>query len=61
MLINDFPLIEPAVSSLEQRIQAALEAMRDGIPVVLLDDFDRENEADLIVAAERLTTEQWRC
>ena len=42
---------------LEGRIAAALEATRAGTPVILLDDFDRENEADLIVAAERLTTE----
>ncbi|GAA3988827.1 hypothetical protein GCM10022279_09900 [Comamonas faecalis] len=28
--------------------------MRQGIPVVVLDDDDRENEVDLIVAAERL-------
>jgi 3,4-dihydroxy 2-butanone 4-phosphate synthase len=58
MLIHDFPLTAPAVSavsSLEQRIANALDAMRAGIPVVLLDDFDRENEADLIVAAEKLT------
>ncbi len=40
---------------LAQRIAQALEAMREGRPVVLLDDDDRENEADLILAAERLT------
>jgi len=45
------------VFSLETRIHAALEAMRAGIPVILLDDFDRENEADLIVATDRLTVE----
>jgi len=45
------------VLSLESRIHAALEAMRAGIPVILLDDFDRENEADLIVATDRLTVE----
>jgi 3,4-dihydroxy 2-butanone 4-phosphate synthase len=39
------------------RIAVALQAMRDGRPVLLQDDFDRENEADLIVAAERLTVE----
>ena len=44
-------------NDLEGRIRGALEAMRAGIPVILLDDFDRENEADLIVAAERLTVE----
>jgi 3,4-dihydroxy 2-butanone 4-phosphate synthase len=43
--------------ALEKRIQAALAAMRDGVPVILLDDFDRENEADLIVAADKLTVE----
>ncbi|PYD87914.1 3,4-dihydroxy-2-butanone-4-phosphate synthase [Pseudomonas syringae pv. pisi] len=44
-------------NDLEGRIAAALAAMRDGIPVILLDDFDRENEADLIVAAEKLSVE----
>ena len=42
---------------LEGRISAALDAMRAGIPVILLDDFDRENEADLIVAAEHITSD----
>lgn len=42
---------------LEGRIAAALDAMRSGIPVILLDDFDRENEADLIVAAEHITSD----
>ncbi|KWR83977.1 3,4-dihydroxy-2-butanone 4-phosphate synthase [Cupriavidus sp. SHE] len=40
---------------LAERIAQALDAMRDGRPAVLLDDDDRENEADLILAAERLT------
>jgi len=44
-------------NDLEGRIKAALEATRLGIPVILLDDFDRENEADLIVAAEKLSVE----
>jgi 3,4-dihydroxy 2-butanone 4-phosphate synthase/GTP cyclohydrolase II len=29
--------------------------MRRGHPVILVDDFDRENEADLIVAAEKIS------
>jgi 3,4-dihydroxy 2-butanone 4-phosphate synthase len=57
MLMQDFPVAETAMSPLEHRITQALAAMRAGIPVVLLDDFDRENEADLIVAAERLTVD----
>jgi len=44
-------------NDLEGRIAAALAAMRAGVPVILLDDFDRENEADLIVAAEKLSVE----
>ncbi|MBJ7313823.1 3,4-dihydroxy-2-butanone-4-phosphate synthase [Rugamonas sp. CCM 8940] len=44
-------------TDLEGRIGAALAAMRAGVPVILLDDFDRENEADLILAAEKVTVE----
>lgn len=47
----------PACVSAPPRIAAALQAMRDGRPVVLQDDHDREDEADLIVAAQRLTVE----
>lgn len=46
---------EPPVLPFEQRFERALRDMRRGHPVILVDDFDRENEADLIVAAERLT------
>ena len=54
MLVNSYTLLS---NDLEGRIQSALAAMRAGIPVILLDDFDRENEADLILSAEKLTTE----
>jgi 3,4-dihydroxy 2-butanone 4-phosphate synthase len=37
------------------RLARALHHMRIGRPVIVMDDFDRENEADLIVAAEKLT------
>lgn len=40
---------------LDLRMRAALGALREGRPVLLLDDDGRENEADLIVAAERVT------
>lgn len=42
-----------AVSSIE----AALTAMAAGTPLVVVDDEDRENEGDLIVAAEMATPE----
>ncbi len=54
MLVNTYTLHS---TDLDGRIEAALAATRAGIPVILLDDFDRENEADLIVAAEKLTVE----
>ena len=30
----------------------AIEALRKGVPIVIVDDQDRENEGDLVVAAE---------
>ncbi len=54
MLVNQYTLHS---TDLEGRMRAALDAMRAGIPMILLDDFDRENEADLIVAADKLSVE----
>jgi 3,4-dihydroxy 2-butanone 4-phosphate synthase len=39
----------------EERLRRALEDMRLGRPVILVDDFDRENEADLVAAAETIS------
>ncbi|KAI3591157.1 3,4-dihydroxy-2-butanone 4-phosphate synthase [Cupriavidus sp. U2] len=52
---GDIAMAEADPRPLAERIAQALDAMREGRPVVLLDDDDRENEADLILAAERLT------
>lgn len=49
------PVGEPYQPQHEQRVEKALEAMRAGRPVILVDDDDRENEADLIVAAEKIS------
>ena len=38
-----------------ERISRALANMRSGRPVLLMDDFDCENEVDLIVAAEKIS------
>ncbi len=38
-------------------IDLAIQAIRDGKAVVVVDDEDRENEGDLIFAASRVTTE----
>ncbi len=40
------------------RIEEAVEAIRAGRMVIVVDDEDRENEGDLIMAAEHATTEQ---
>ncbi len=39
------------------RIEAALEDIRQGKMVILVDDEDRENEGDLTMAAEKVTAE----
>jgi 3,4-dihydroxy 2-butanone 4-phosphate synthase/GTP cyclohydrolase II len=38
-------------------IDAAVEALRAGLPVIAVDDEDRENEGDVIMAAEHATSE----
>ncbi len=45
------------MSSVE-RVQKALEEIRAGKMVILVDDEDRENEGDLVFAAELVTPEQ---
>ena len=39
------------------RLAAAIAAFQAGDPVLLLDDADRENEADIVAAADNLKTE----
>lgn len=39
-------------------IEAAVEDIKNGKMVIVIDDADRENEGDLIAAAELITTEQ---
>jgi 3,4-dihydroxy 2-butanone 4-phosphate synthase len=43
--------------SLPPRVKQALLALREGRAVLLLDDDERENEADLIVAADKLSVD----
>ncbi|MFC3624686.1 3,4-dihydroxy-2-butanone-4-phosphate synthase [Vogesella amnigena] len=43
---------------LSLRIHSALDALRRGLPVIVADDHDRENEADLILAADALSVEE---
>jgi 3,4-dihydroxy 2-butanone 4-phosphate synthase/GTP cyclohydrolase II len=39
------------------RIEEAIDAMREGRMIILVDDEDRENEGDLVCAAEGVTAE----
>src|SRR5205807_1507579 len=36
-------------------IEAAVDAFRDGLMIIVVDDEDRENEGDLTIAAEKVT------
>ncbi len=42
----------------EQRVENAIAALREGRGVMVMDDEDRENEGDMIFAAETITVEQ---
>ncbi len=48
---------QPTFNAFPSRLRAALRALYAGRPILLFDDDERENEADLIVAAERITAE----
>jgi 3,4-dihydroxy 2-butanone 4-phosphate synthase/GTP cyclohydrolase II len=58
-MVRDRPVTEtppgeaqaPSIASIEE----AIADIRDGRMVILVDDEDRENEGDLVVAAERVT------
>ena len=44
--------------STQQRVELALHALRQGEGVLVVDDEDRENEGDLIFAAQSMTSQQ---
>ena len=41
-----------------ERVERAIDALRNGRGVMVLDDENRENEGDMIFAAETMTVEQ---
>ena len=43
---------------LTERIESAVNDFREGKFVIVVDDEDRENEGDLIIAAEKITPEK---
>ena len=53
--VNSTPVFNALMAQpFAQRLARALHHLQQGRPVVLMDDFNRENEADLIVAADRI-------
>ena len=46
-MTHDETLLDP--------IESAIEAIADGRPVLVVDDADRENEGDIIFAADAAT------
>lgn len=50
-------LLAPYGNAIE-RVETALEALKQGQGVLVVDDEDRENEGDLIFSAEHLTNAQ---
>ncbi len=44
-----------AQTQMTEVLAEALEALREGRPVLVLDDLDRENEGDIILAAQTIT------
>ena len=52
----DSPLLEFGATS-AKRVEQALLALKAGKPILLVDDENRENEGDLILAAEKATLE----
>jgi 3,4-dihydroxy 2-butanone 4-phosphate synthase/GTP cyclohydrolase II len=51
------PLTDTSKISSIARVEIALEAMRRGQIIILVDDEDRENEGDFCMAAEKVTPE----
>lgn len=56
LTLTSYAVPEIAAIPFGYRLHQALQDMRMGRPVILVDNFDRENEADLIVAAEKIST-----
>ncbi|HEY3433143.1 MAG TPA: 3,4-dihydroxy-2-butanone-4-phosphate synthase [Rhodocyclaceae bacterium] len=48
----------PGSLPFSQRLARALADLQRGVPVLLMDDFDRENEADLILPAENISVSE---
>jgi 3,4-dihydroxy 2-butanone 4-phosphate synthase len=56
--VSQFNLLNLFADNPCERVELALQAMRDGKGVLVVDDENRENEGDIIFAAEKMTEAQ---
>ncbi|MBR1923746.1 MAG: 3,4-dihydroxy-2-butanone-4-phosphate synthase [Ruminobacter sp.] len=56
--MSQFNLLNLFADNPCERVELALQAMRDGKGVLVVDDENRENEGDIIYAAEKMTEAQ---
>src|SRR5215210_6353701 len=54
--VKKFPVAKTQASPFA-RIEDAVAAVRDGKMIIIVDDADRENEGDLMIAAEKVSPE----
>src|SRR3970040_389051 len=45
-------------SKQKSSLQEALKALAEGKPIIVVDDFDRENEGDLVISAQMANKEK---
>ena len=57
-IVSQCNLLEIFADTPEDRVELALQAMREGNGVLVVDDENRENEGDIIFAAEKMTEAQ---
>ena len=57
-IVSQCNLLNIFAETAEERVELALQAMREGNGVLVVDDENRENEGDIIFAAEKMTEAQ---
>ena len=56
--MSQINLLEIFAPTAIERVELAINALKEGNGVLVVDDEDRENEGDIIFAAENMTVEQ---
>lgn len=57
LLISITPHLENTFMNISAQLQDAIHDIQQGVPVIVVDSYDRENEGDLVIAAEKATVE----